>query len=66
MLRKANAAVTTFRSALLALLPAGWRVHEMPSRVDIVIVVAGVRECFAAMGGEADDQSRRKQGLHLA
>jgi hypothetical protein len=24
MLRKANAAVTTFRSALLVLLPAGW------------------------------------------
>ena len=30
MLRKANAAVTTFRSALLVLLPAGWRVQEVP------------------------------------
>jgi len=30
MLRKVNAAVTTFRSALLVLLPAGWRVHDVP------------------------------------
>ena len=29
ILRKANAAATTFRSALLVLLPAGWRVQDV-------------------------------------
>jgi hypothetical protein len=65
MLRKANAAVTTFRGALLVLLPAGWRVYEVPRRIDVVIVVAGVGECFAALSGEADDQGRCEKGLHL-
>jgi hypothetical protein len=65
MLRKANAAIAAFRRACLVLLAAGWRVHEMPRRVDVVIVVAGVGECFAALSGEADDQGRRKKGLHL-
>jgi hypothetical protein len=41
-------------------------VHQVPRRIDVVIFVAGVGECFAAMGCEADDQSCRKKGLHLA
>jgi hypothetical protein len=30
MLRKPNAAVTAFRTVLLVLLPAGWRVQDVP------------------------------------
>ena len=65
MLRVANAAIAAFRRALLVLLAAGQRMHEVPRRIDVVIIVAGVGECFAALGGEADDQGRRKKGLHL-
>jgi len=32
--------------------------------IDLVIVVAGVGECFAALGCETGDQGRRKKGLH--
>jgi hypothetical protein len=41
-------------------------VHQVPRRIDVVIFIAGVGECFAAMGCEVDDQSRRKKGLHVA
>ena len=39
--------------------------HDVPGRIDIVIVVAGVRERFARMACETDDQNRRKKDPHL-
>jgi hypothetical protein len=40
-------------------------VHEVPRRIDVVIIVAGVGERLAGLAREADDQSCCKKELHL-
>jgi hypothetical protein len=39
---------------------------EMAGRIDVVIIIAGISECFAGLGCEADGQSRREKDPHQA
>ena len=39
--------------------------YQVPRRIDIVIIVAGVGKCLAGLAREANDQSRCKKELHL-
>jgi hypothetical protein len=65
MLRKATAAVTTFRNALLVLLPTGWRIYEVPRRIDVAIVVAGVGEPLGDSPARQITSAAAQKATHL-
>jgi hypothetical protein len=66
VLRKAKASVATLRSALLVFLVAGRRMHNVPGRIDVVIVVATEGERVACLIRKTGPTTPRQKGKHLS